>query len=123
MSIDYHYNSNNRVTIPSKHLDNAKSHIDLENKTNTELSYECLIKTDTMSEKTRIQTTLSSRKEASKERSDDPKRGGKVGSDVKIAEGTKIGEINHKDRTNIITESKEARTTESVTSLFAFFKA
>ena len=59
-----------------------------------------------MSEKTRIQTTVSSRKEASKERSDNPKRGGKVGSDVKIAEGTKIGEIIHEDRTDIILNVK-----------------
>ena len=72
MSIDYYYNSIDRVTISPKHLDKAKSHIDLENKTNAELSYECLIKTDKMSENAGVQWALSSRKEASKERSDDP---------------------------------------------------
>ena len=81
MSIDYYYNSNDRVTISPKHLDNAKSHIDLENKTSKELSYECLIKTDKMSEKTGVQRTLSSRKEALKERFDYPKKGWKIGLD------------------------------------------
>ena len=83
MSIDYYYNPYDRVTISPKHLDNAKCHIGSENKTSTESSYECLIETDTMIEKTRVQRTLSSMKEPLKQGSDDPKRGGKVGSDVK----------------------------------------
>ena len=122
MSLDYYYNSNDRVTISSKHIDNAKSHIDSENNTNTELSYECLIETDTMSGKTRVQRTLSNMKETLKQRSDDPKRGGKMGTDVKIGEGTKIVEVNHEHRTNIINETNEARTTESATGFSAFFK-
>ena len=122
MSIDYYYNSDDRVTVFPKHLDNAKCHIGSDNKTSTEPSYECLIKTDTMIEKTRVQMTLSSMKEALKQRSDDPKRGGKVGSDVRGAERTKIVEVNHEHRTNIINETNEARTTESATGFSAFFK-
>ena len=115
MSLDYYYNSKDRVTISSKHIDNAKSHVDSENSTSTELSYECLIETDTMNGKTRVQRTLSNMKETLKQRSDDPKRGGKMGTDVKIGEGTKIVEVNHEHRTNIINETNEARTTEFAT--------
>ena len=45
-----------------------------------------------------------------------------MGTDVKIGEGTKIVEVNHEHRTNIINETNEARTTESATGFSAFFK-
>ena len=77
---------------------------------------------DTMIKKTRVQRTPSSMKEALKQGSDDPKRGGKVGSDVRGAERTKIVEANHEHKTNIISETKEARTNESVIGFTAFFK-
>ena len=48
MSIDYYYNSDDRVTISPKHLDIAKCHIGSDNKTSTESSYECLIEIDTI---------------------------------------------------------------------------
>ena len=70
-------NSDDRVTVSPKHLDNAKCHIGSENKTSTESSYECLIETDTVIEKTRAQRTLSSMEEVLQQGSDDPRRGGR----------------------------------------------
>ena len=45
-----------------------------------------------------------------------------MGSDVGIGERTKIVEINHEHRTNIMIDNYEARTTTSVTGFSAFFR-
>ena len=105
MSIISYYSSDDRITVPFKNLDDADYFIGSNNKTSAESTYECLIETDTVIEKTRAQRTLSSMIEVLKQGSDDQRRGRRVGSDVRGAESTKIMKVNHEHRKNIINET------------------
>ena len=126
MSIISYYSSDDRITVPFKNLDDADYFIGSNNKTSAESTYECLIETDTVIEKTRAQRTLSSMKEVLKQRSDDQRRGRRVGSDVRGAESTEIMRVNHEHKKNIINETEATnnaiRINESMTVISTFFK-
>ena len=95
MSIISYYSSDDRITVPFKNLDDADYFIGSDNKTSAESTYECSIETDTVIKKTKAQRALSSMEEVLQQESDDPRRGGRVGSDARGAESTEIIKINH----------------------------
>ena len=74
--------SNDRTADPNEYLDDVNYFVISDNRIDTSPASECFIDTDMLIKKTKMQRTLFSANETPQQRSDDPRRGGRVGSDV-----------------------------------------
>ena len=97
--------TSNRITDPIEYLDDATYFVISDNNIDTSLASECF-DTDMLIKKAKMQRTLSSANETPQQRSDDPRRGGRVGFDVREAWSMETIGINHDHEQNDIFEAK-----------------
>ena len=85
--------SNDTITAPNEYQDDANYFGTSDNRITTDPASECLIDANILINKSKVQRTLSSTNKIIQRRSDDPRRGGRVRSDVITAQST--GAIEH----------------------------